>query len=200
MNRKILQSLDTLEAIYFLTQSLEGQALTDITRIRSSLRVLSRKQRAALLATITTDIKALRAHYGAIAPDSKFRELLADARARAGYAYLPKIFIERKLFRHYEKVFPRWPHVGEHAFVVFDGHSNRSMRQIFTLEGALYSDIRFLLECAQRVHKGIEEKDFPGVNSWFLSSINPDGTGLAMFSGFHAAATSAAPPPVLAPK
>lgn len=35
------------------------------------------------------------------------------------------------------------------------------------------------------VFRGIEEKDFPGVNSWFLSSINPDGTGLAMFSGFH---------------
>lgn len=160
MNRNILQSLDTLEAIYFLTQSLEGQVLQDITRIRTSLHALSRQQRADLLATIKRDIKALRAHYAAIAPDSKFRELLADARARPGYAYLPKIFIERKLFRHYEKVFPRWPHIGEHAFVIFDGQSNRSMRQIFTLEGALYSDIRSLLACAERARKGIEDKDF----------------------------------------
>ncbi len=30
---------------------------------------------------------------------------------------------------------------------------------------------------------GIAEKDFPGVNNWFLASINPDGTGMGMFSG-----------------
>lgn len=29
------------------------------------------------------------------------------------------------------------------------------------------------------------EEAFPGVNSWFLASINPDGSGLAMFSGFR---------------
>ena len=32
---------------------------------------------------------------------------------------------------------------------------------------------------------GIDEASFPGVNSWFLSFVNPDGTGLEMFSGFR---------------
>src|SRR6185503_13830252 len=31
-----------------------------------------------------------------------------------------------------------------------------------------------------RVLLGVPEADFPGVNSWFLASIHPDGTGLAM--------------------
>jgi hypothetical protein len=35
------------------------------------------------------------------------------------------------------------------------------------------------------VVRGVQEKDFPGVNSWFLASINPDGTGLAMHSGLR---------------
>ena len=31
----------------------------------------------------------------------------------------------------------------------------------------------------------IEPSEFPGINSWFLASINPDGTDLAMVSGFR---------------
>lgn len=35
------------------------------------------------------------------------------------------------------------------------------------------------------VIRGISDKDFPGVNSWFLASINPDGSELQMHSGFR---------------
>jgi hypothetical protein len=33
--------------------------------------------------------------------------------------------------------------------------------------------------------RSIDESEFPGVNSWFLASVNPDGTDMAMFSGFR---------------
>ena len=33
--------------------------------------------------------------------------------------------------------------------------------------------------------RNVDAEEFPGVNSWFLSSVNPDGTGLEMFSGFR---------------
>ena len=33
--------------------------------------------------------------------------------------------------------------------------------------------------------RSVDESDFPGLNSWFLASVNPDGTDLAMFSGFR---------------
>ncbi len=32
---------------------------------------------------------------------------------------------------------------------------------------------------------GLPDSDFMGLNSWFLAGINPDGSGLSMFSGFH---------------
>jgi hypothetical protein len=35
------------------------------------------------------------------------------------------------------------------------------------------------------VVRAIPEEQFPGVNSWFLSSLRPDGTELVMFSGFR---------------
>jgi hypothetical protein len=35
------------------------------------------------------------------------------------------------------------------------------------------------------VLRGIAEDEFPGVNNWFLATINPDGTGVAMASGFR---------------
>ena len=35
------------------------------------------------------------------------------------------------------------------------------------------------------VFEGIPEEEFPGVNNWFLASVDPDGSNLAMFSGFH---------------
>ena len=36
-----------------------------------------------------------------------------------------------------------------------------------------------------RALRNVDTEEFPGVNSWFLSSVNPDGTGLQMFSGFR---------------
>jgi hypothetical protein len=33
------------------------------------------------------------------------------------------------------------------------------------------------------VLRGIADEDFPGVNNWSLAAVNPDGTGLTMFSG-----------------
>jgi len=160
MKKRILDALETLEAIYFLTQSLEGEAWKDITKIRAGLDNLPRRSRPDVLRAIGDDIKMLRAHYGALAPNPRFRELLAEARKMLGYAYMPKIYIDRKLFRHYEKVFPRWPHIPLHACVIFDGQTNHSTRQLFTLEAALFSDAKILLQSARHAHKGIETIDF----------------------------------------
>lgn len=156
----MVQALETLEALHFLTQTLEGEALEQLSRIRAAISTLTAEKRSGLLVAIKKDISEARAQYGAIAPDSTFRKLLADARARLGYAYLPKIFIDKKLFTRYDRVFSRWPYVPLHGFVVFDGQTNCSMNQIFTLEGALYDDITILLERARGAHKGIDTKDF----------------------------------------
>jgi len=42
-----------------------------------------------------------------------------------------------------------------------------------------------VLEPSDRILRGITDEGFPGVNSWFLAAIHPDGNGLQMWSGFH---------------
>ena len=38
---------------------------------------------------------------------------------------------------------------------------------------------------ANVVLTGLDESDFPGINTWFLASIDPDGTDMAMYTGFR---------------
>lgn len=156
MKKKILELLTTLEAIYFLTKALEVN-YERIAMIRERLDSLAAEQKKSLLAELQEEIRQTREHYGAIATDDKYRELLRDARARRGYAYLPKLNIDRHLFQHYERVFGRWPHVPLHGVVVFDGQTNQTLRQVFTLEGALFDDLRFFLDRAREARKGIED-------------------------------------------
>ncbi len=40
-------------------------------------------------------------------------------------------------------------------------------------------------EFGEDVLTGVAEEEFPGVNSWFLASIRPDGGDMKMLSGFH---------------
>src|SRR5262245_42989379 len=41
------------------------------------------------------------------------------------------------------------------------------------------------VEDSEIVLRSVSEADFPGLNSWFLSSLDPDGTNMAMYSGFR---------------
>ena len=40
-------------------------------------------------------------------------------------------------------------------------------------------------EISPEVNRGVTDDEFPGVNSWFLASVHPDGTNNTMFSGFR---------------
>lgn len=157
MREEYFEALETLEALYFITQNLEGEALKGITDMRAGFDRLEDEARAGAFEAIRKDIVFFRERYGAIASDEEYRNLLREARGRVGYAYLSKLNIDRHWFQHYEKVFPRWPHVPLHGFVVFDGQTNRSLRQIFTLEDALFGDALFFLKRARRLQKGISD-------------------------------------------
>lgn len=159
MKKEYFQAVETLEALYFFTQSLEGKALVDITKMRAAFNILGKKKRKEVLKAIKDDVTLLRKHYGAIASNKSFRRLLAEARETSarGNVYIPKLYIDRVLFGNYEKVFPRWPNVPEHGYAIFDPDTNRRIIQIFTLEGAMFDDAEFLLERASAAHKGVED-------------------------------------------
>ena len=42
-----------------------------------------------------------------------------------------------------------------------------------------------ILATAPEPVRGLEDKEFLGLNTWFLARINPDGTDMRMFSGFR---------------
>lgn len=160
MNEEILRLAELLEALRFLTQSLDSQWLDKLNAVRSRLDSFDRSSRIGLRKSLRAEIAMLRRHYGAFASDDRLVALLREARANPGYVYLPKLTIERDLFRHYHKVFPRWPHIPLHALVIFDGRTNRPMNQVFLAESLFFSDAKYLIEQARRFHKGIETMEF----------------------------------------
>ena len=157
LNAEILELVDTLEAIRFLTDALEGDQADTVARARMDLPGFNRRERIRLRALLRKHVKEIRKHYGAVAPDSRFREMLTEATKYPGYAYLPKRFIDRELFRHYERVFSRWPFIPDHALVVFDGQTLKPTSSIHLTEAVLFADALHMLERARALHKGIAD-------------------------------------------
>jgi len=157
MTKELLDALETFEALVFFTQELEGRNQEYLAAVRAQSDNISHTDQSRLLSTVLLEIEALRERFDIIAPDEDFRKLYRDARTQPGYSYLPKLYIDRYLCRGFERVFARWPHVPAHALVIYDGKTDRSLKQIFTLEGALFRDVTFLLERASEIQKGVED-------------------------------------------
>ena len=157
-NQKLLEAADSLEALAFLVQDLNANLLSHLTLTRNRLLQLSKAQRKDLLKALEEEIRILRSNFGALASNSWFREMYTDFRSRLQYSYISKLNIDQKMFRFYDKVFPRWRHMKEHALVVFDGKTNSTTGQVYEIEDALYQDATLLLRHAREMHEGI--KDF----------------------------------------
>ena len=80
LNENILTALESFESLYFFTQSLAGDTKERITQMRNHLDRLPRSDRMQLLREIEQEIEQLRDHYGAIATNKQFRDLLSEAR------------------------------------------------------------------------------------------------------------------------
>ena len=160
INQLILQGLEVMEALYFLTQGLEeADALVRIERIRGNLPSLSRQERLTLRDELREEIKGLKAHYGAFAPDVEYVQLYGAIKKRAeeGYAYVEKLVIDRTLFAAYDKAFPRWPHMPCHVAVSFDGKSIEKPSRIFEMAAYFHDHAGVLLAEAEKAHGGIND-------------------------------------------
>ena len=151
LKQRISTALETLEALYFFTQSLEGQASRDISDIRRNIERLPRTAKLSMLDSIESDIRLLRDHYGAIANNLKFRELYARANAEK-LIYLPKGWIERFLFASYTLVYSRWPYMTLHAYVPFDGANKKRLNWVFELEANHATDATSHVKQAQSIY------------------------------------------------
>jgi hypothetical protein len=151
LKREVETALETLEAFYFFTQGVKDESAEHVEKVRAIHRYLLPSGYPKLLADIHKDIGAIRDHYGALAPDGFYRELLREARAAEGKGliYISKLRIVRDLFSRYENSIVRWPHIKLHSFVVFEpkvGFQN----MMFEIDGQLFHDAQFMLYKARQ--------------------------------------------------
>ena len=120
VNQRMEESLDTLEALYFLTQGLDSKGGRDVADIRAHYRELSESVRRKMLGHVRSDIELLRKHYGALAPNDYYKRLRTElGEGNDASAYIGKLRIDSSLFGQYNNALSRRPHVKQHAFVVF---------------------------------------------------------------------------------
>lgn len=149
INDELKNAVDTLEALYYVAQGLTREPGDHISKLRALCAELPRRERHELLALIRKDIDAVRSHFGALAPNKIYKTILADGRkAPTGQMYINKLRIRRELFSRYDRSIVRWPHIKDHAFVVFEPQTGRR-NEIFELDGQLFHDAQFLLQKAR---------------------------------------------------
>jgi hypothetical protein len=160
LRKTFLKHLDYLEALSFFAQDLNPTLQRNLEHGRANYEGLSYDRLKRLLGAIKRDIKAVRETYGAISDNDFYREQFAILRDKSskGYGYISKLTIERVMFKKYAQVFPRWPHIKYHAFVIFDGKENATTNQIIQLDDMLWSDAKLMLAHATEIHGG--EQDF----------------------------------------
>lgn len=149
---EIEQSLETLEALYFLTQGMNEAETEHLERLRWGFTYLLSAGHEKFLADIQNDIDALRNHYGALAPDDFYRRVFREASAAdgKGLVYISKLRIVRDMFSRYENAIVRWPSIKLHSFVVFNPKSG-FQNMMFEADGQLFHDAQFLLQKARQV-------------------------------------------------
>src|SRR5579864_9065585 len=122
MHKDVATTLETLEALYFFTQGVKGESAEHLEKIHAIYSYLLPSGYPKLVVDLESDVRLVREHYGAIAPDKFYRELLREARDAdgKGVIYISKLRVVRDLFSRYENSIVRWPHIKLHSFVVFE--------------------------------------------------------------------------------
>jgi hypothetical protein len=147
---EVATALETLEALYYFTQGVQGESAEHLKKIRRIYQYLLPSGYPKLVSDLERDVRLVREHYGAIATDEFFRTLFREGRAAEGKGiiYISKLRITRDMFSNYDNAIVRWPHIKLHSFVTFDpkvGFQN----SMFELDGQLFHDAQFMLHKAR---------------------------------------------------
>jgi hypothetical protein len=157
-NRRIVEALDVLDALYFLLQSSHvNQKRLDF--IRASFVEAPHNIRIRLLQELKDEIAWLRRESGVIAKNSDYVSFYSEIRegGARGHALVPKWDIDQRWFSKFGRVIARWPYVKDHAMVLYDPCDLQVRNRLFELEGSLYRDAEVLIEQAKAHHKGVDD-------------------------------------------
>jgi hypothetical protein len=156
LNEQIETALDTLDALYFFLQSVPENA-ERLDWIRQNFKRAARSDRYVFREQLIAEIKSLREKSGATASNGDFVNFFRKAQESGAksHIFIPKWEIDQSWFTNFAAVIVRWPHVKDHAMLIYDPQDGKVRNQVFELEGALFRDAAFLVEQARKCHKGI---------------------------------------------
>jgi hypothetical protein len=145
VRKQLMQSIEILRSLYYLTQNLHEEGRKDIQKLMENTRILSDSDLQEELRRVRFQIERIKNLVGCKLSDDEInRSVKWLTSAGDGYVGLSKRHIERG-FNNYTYVFPRWPHIPGHTHVQFDSNiGGESPYKIFLAEELLFSDIRLL--------------------------------------------------------
>ncbi len=175
MDDEIVQELETMEAIHFLTLSLED-TIDKINALKAAFSSFPPAEKAELLEGLRSDNKMLREYYGAIPTDAQLREMLRFIRSQSGCIYISRFHIDRTLFKNYDRVVPEWAQHWQHGQIVLDGKDNKSAVRFYTPANALWWDVTYLRKKSREHHGGTadfrqRQGDHQGLLHTYLRSL-----------------------------
>lgn len=143
---RVLEAIHMLECFYYLLQTLDDPHRTYLADLRRGAAILPKQYLKEVLTSLRKEIGQVRRETKCLRTDQELRALVTHMTgAGDGYMYLPKSYIDRRLFGNYARTFPRWPHIPVHALVIFDTKiASESPRGLFVAEAMLFDDVRLV--------------------------------------------------------
>ena len=152
MREKLIQSIETLRNLCYLTQNLKGDQREYIDELKNEAELVSDNNLQQALEDIQSQIERAKELVGCKLSDDEINRAVKWLTSVGdGYVCLSKRHIE-KGFDNYAYVFPRWPHIPGHAHVQFDSNiDGESPCKLFLAEQVLFGDIRLLWDHITRL-------------------------------------------------
>ncbi len=154
---EVLRAIDLVEAIHFLTCSLDVEIIRGIVLFRREAAEAGPSRLREIGDAARQDLDSIKRDTGCQLTDDEIFRAKAWLTSRAeAFVVLPKLRIDNG-FTNFTAVFSRWPHIPLHAHVVFDTDLSKPSRQAILLpEQELFRDVRLSWNNAQQLDMLLE--------------------------------------------
>jgi hypothetical protein len=145
VREKLIQAIETLRNLCYLTQNLQGEEREYIQKLKRDAQLIPDSDLQKALEDVQSNIERGKKLVGCKLSDDEINRAVEWlTSASKGYVCLSKQHIERG-FDNFAWLYPRWPHIPGHTHVLFDPDVDaESPRQFFLTEEILFGDVRLL--------------------------------------------------------
>ncbi len=150
---RLLETIHTLECFYYLVQELRTEGREHIRKLKYLATTIPKDKHHQLIMDVRKDIGRIRRETECIMSDDHIRQFVQQMASGAmGYVNIPKWYIDRNIFKKYDRVFPRWPHIPLHALIQFETQiEGDSPKSILVVEAMLFDDVEMMWRQVLRI-------------------------------------------------